>query len=124
MTLPNHPPGRAARLASWHTYLADTTTAEVTVSVASLRLLLEDVVEGATVTEWGVVWADGETTSCGWMPGVSESFARKAMKPDPRRIAPLRVAASVATRERTWFSDVVTDWTPVEAADASEVERS
>lgn len=62
------------------------------------------------VTEWGVRYQDGSVTSCGYMDGLSEQFARSAMTPDQRFVVRREVPVSVVFRERTIFDDALTEW--------------
>ena len=73
--------------------------------------------EGVTVTEWGVRLAGGSVTSTGYLAGVSEGFARAAVRPDDGRFvvppSPESVPVAVMARQRTTFPDVVTEWAEV-----------
>lgn len=76
----------------------------------ALLELIRAVVEGERVDEWGVRHSDGTEVSCGWMPGISESFARRALEPArPDRIHhPNPHGEAVAVLRRTRTAVVIT----------------
>lgn len=65
--------------------------------------------------EWGVRWPDGSITSCGWMDGPSEGWARKSLLPNERFVNPTQqVGEAVVRRTRTIYADRVTEWVAVD----------
>jgi rubredoxin len=65
-------------------------------------------------TEWGVRWPDGSITSCGWMDGPSEGWARKSLHPNERFVNPTQqVGEAIVRRTRIRYPDTVTEWEEV-----------